>query len=510
MTMDKIRFGVEFEMVVRPKEEVIPLLVEYFGFDLTEHEDVVPKAAWRFTNRDSVLRFFRYYLQQGEQDGYANAGPEVGNYTAWSVVDDLSIKEEHFTYGIELVSPVFTSNIGPCLRDATGDWQYELVKLWAKIENYFDIVTVSSHHCGTHIHQPYAMPNFQVRPEPTMDGLKEAPLEDLVESMMPRREDFGENGVIAAANTDIQILTFRRFFSQSFTMAPSKPGTYTESVEVRDSANGVPHEAGIKKPKAKAKAKSLPLEADLVAKVAKNTKGETVPVSEGSEQFFLNKRDNLLALGLAKERDFRALEKAYLAEEERILAAADKCDEQAKEAKEANAPLGEKNFLVSNEPFSCSSFRITTTSLYSNYGPTPVVVHKPSRDCVMKVDALFPLLNYHLYDGPFQSPILSLAVLAVNSATSIGIWYKLRRYPGYMSALAKFALIIASEKAQLSPPIRSGAGERRLFSGKELTLNQLLDQTLRGVTYRTEDALHDIPMAVVHRWQGASFTNMPA
>lgn len=36
MTSIEIRFGVEFEMVIRPKEVVLPLLHEDLGFSLTD------------------------------------------------------------------------------------------------------------------------------------------------------------------------------------------------------------------------------------------------------------------------------------------------------------------------------------------------------------------------------------------------------------------------------------------------------------------------------------------
>ncbi|CAH0000200.1 unnamed protein product [Clonostachys byssicola] len=75
-------------------------------------------------------------------------------------------------------------------------------------------------------------------------------------------------------------------------------------------------------------------------------KGETTPAEQGSEQFFLNKRDNMLAIGKAKERHFKVLKQAYLAEEKRILAKAMEYHQKAEEAKKATAPDDDQSFLA--------------------------------------------------------------------------------------------------------------------------------------------------------------------
>ncbi|CAH0023869.1 unnamed protein product [Clonostachys rhizophaga] len=54
----------------------------------------------------------------------------------------------------------------------------------------------------------------------------------------------------------------------------------------------------------------------------------------------------MLARGKAKERDFRVLQKAYLAEEKRILAKAMEYEQKAEEAKKATAPDDDQSFLA--------------------------------------------------------------------------------------------------------------------------------------------------------------------
>lgn len=146
------------------------------------------------------------------------------DYSRWTVDEDGSIKAED-GYGIEIISPVLLASVRS-RRVSPGDWETELQKVWALIENYFDVVTEYRHQCGTHIHlsplggfdaeqvrsfacfitclsdqisqdipperkmSDFAPPNFEIRPRPSLSTLAPGTsINQLVEYMMPREED---------------------------------------------------------------------------------------------------------------------------------------------------------------------------------------------------------------------------------------------------------------------------------------------------------------------------------
>ncbi|SPJ86860.1 uncharacterized protein FTOL_11885 [Fusarium torulosum] len=153
----------------------------------------------------------------------------TNDYSAWSIVQDMGIhvgpKYPH-CYGIEVVTPVFVTEIGERISDFTGPWQFDIERVWASIEKYFEVVTEYNHQCGTHVHfsplngfttdqvrrvahfltdldesitdhipkerrmSSFIKPNFEIRSKPSLKGLKNSlGLQDIVDLMMPRQED---------------------------------------------------------------------------------------------------------------------------------------------------------------------------------------------------------------------------------------------------------------------------------------------------------------------------------
>ncbi|OAQ67115.1 amidoligase enzyme domain-containing protein [Pochonia chlamydosporia 170] len=234
---EQIRFGVEFEMVVRPKEETIKLLESLFEFDhrdanvLQTHD--LGCTDRRVPNRNAIVRFIESYLRQtGIEVNDSSACKKFlddVDYTKWTVTTDPSITESGLGYGIEIISPVLISNLSAEISKCTGTWNSEMEMVWTAVEKYFDIVTETRHRCGTHVHMSpllgfsteqvrrfarflyylhsditehipesrrkmrFSQPNFDIRPKPSLDELAEdVPLEQLISAMMPRLEDMQE------------------------------------------------------------------------------------------------------------------------------------------------------------------------------------------------------------------------------------------------------------------------------------------------------------------------------
>lgn len=55
----QIRFGVEFEMVVRPKDETIPMLEDWFEFSPR-----IELRGQREKNREAIIKFLQAYMGQ--------------------------------------------------------------------------------------------------------------------------------------------------------------------------------------------------------------------------------------------------------------------------------------------------------------------------------------------------------------------------------------------------------------------------------------------------------------
>lgn len=75
----------------------------------------------------------------------------VVDYSMWSVMEDPSIKTHGTVYGVEIVSPVFVSDVGYDPHNCIGTWQDGIAMVWACVENYFHVVTQYQHRCGTHV-----------------------------------------------------------------------------------------------------------------------------------------------------------------------------------------------------------------------------------------------------------------------------------------------------------------------------------------------------------------------
>lgn len=147
------------------------------------------------------------------------------DYSKWTIDEDVTIGEEENCYGIEIISPVFKTLVHN-RRVAPGEWKTDIQKVWTALERYFDVVTEYRHQCGTHIHispiggfdqeqvrsfacfltcssdrisediplerrkSEHAVPNFQIRPRPSLNALQAGmSTEHLVDVMMPTEED---------------------------------------------------------------------------------------------------------------------------------------------------------------------------------------------------------------------------------------------------------------------------------------------------------------------------------
>lgn len=207
---EQLRFGVELEVALEPREVTLELLQECYAYELTVENPEGPlanHAADVQNNRLAIMFFLRDFMaQQGipvnnpvdEKKG--RIGGDI-DYTKWSVIQDASIQTTHPVYGVELVSPIFICDVGPWNFDCTGTWQRDIQMVWSCFEKYFHIVTVYNHGCGTHVHVsplggytteqvknmcryritrglpkdrqdlPYTRPNFTVRPAPDLDTL---------------------------------------------------------------------------------------------------------------------------------------------------------------------------------------------------------------------------------------------------------------------------------------------------------------------------------------------------
>lgn len=225
-TMEQIRFGVELEMVVRPKLEALKILTEYYDFYLTPYEtddDVDDNTA-------EIIDFLRTYFNQAgiPTNPEDQEIDEETDYSRWTITTDPSINDGGGCYGIEVISPVFVSNFGSETSQGTGPWQEGVYNVLKSIEKYFDIVTDDRHGCATHVHispvqgsnaplvrrcarflvcedqtltnmlpetqkrNSYSRPNFSVRPRPDLAELTEnLSINQMVDMMMPRNSDMG-------------------------------------------------------------------------------------------------------------------------------------------------------------------------------------------------------------------------------------------------------------------------------------------------------------------------------
>ena len=158
---------------------MIPYLVRY-GFEIDPAKLLHTGSPWDKTpyekNAETLKEFLHKYFQisgfkmkpntlqedsdtekysdteedpDTEQDSDAE---EVLDYSKWSMTLDDSIQAMHPEYGIEIVSPVFTSDCGTATKDFKGSWQAEISKMWHVIEEGFEVVTEYRHECGTHVH----------------------------------------------------------------------------------------------------------------------------------------------------------------------------------------------------------------------------------------------------------------------------------------------------------------------------------------------------------------------
>lgn len=117
-----IRFGVEFEMTVRPKPSAARLLEAYFGF-LPERPQSMGYYPWRKDNGLAVIRLLRWTFSQLELPVNDTV---PGDYTKWSIVSDPSSMDGEEFYGVEVISPILESENGSQIQDSIGDWQLDV------------------------------------------------------------------------------------------------------------------------------------------------------------------------------------------------------------------------------------------------------------------------------------------------------------------------------------------------------------------------------------------------
>lgn len=140
-----LRFGVELELVVRPKPDAIDLMEDNFQYIDSEEAHRNDMSGKRDENRRRIVAFLREYFRLDSFEADVNDEGER-DYTRWIVEEDPSIQEDVGpNYGIEVVSPIQDAN-------NIKRWKETFDMIWAGIEKYFDIVTEPRHMCSTHVH----------------------------------------------------------------------------------------------------------------------------------------------------------------------------------------------------------------------------------------------------------------------------------------------------------------------------------------------------------------------
>ncbi|KAI0107524.1 hypothetical protein GGR51DRAFT_150816 [Nemania sp. FL0031] len=127
-----IKFGVEFEMVIRPNQAGLFLLEKHFEFKpIANNSDSIGNLydEQKNLNRTAIIDLLQNYLmQQGLEVNFDDNNAEeserpVRDYRLWSIIGDSSIVEGNDGYGIEIVTPILLTEVGHASLFFRGEWQ---------------------------------------------------------------------------------------------------------------------------------------------------------------------------------------------------------------------------------------------------------------------------------------------------------------------------------------------------------------------------------------------------
>ncbi|EFR04945.1 hypothetical protein MGYG_07946 [Nannizzia gypsea CBS 118893] len=123
-------FGVEMELLVKPKDNLFPMLVEY-GYK----QNNIQRINRNVVHAVIVKKFL-------EEEFPMELATEDSQYICnWLVASDSSIKESSGFFGVEVITRILYTN---------KDWVEEINDFWEILNLHFEILVDPS--CGTHIH----------------------------------------------------------------------------------------------------------------------------------------------------------------------------------------------------------------------------------------------------------------------------------------------------------------------------------------------------------------------
>ncbi|KAI9764376.1 MAG: hypothetical protein M1840_008514 [Geoglossum simile] len=139
------QFGVEIELLVRPKPALLEFMSQYGYEESTEYFQARK-------NRRALHRALAEALSVGGLA--AKVDEDEGEFSTWLVAYDGSIQESDGFYGLEVISR---------LLESADNWLAEIDLLWTLLDDFCFIRSDDS--CGTHVHT-------SLRGRYTLDELK--------------------------------------------------------------------------------------------------------------------------------------------------------------------------------------------------------------------------------------------------------------------------------------------------------------------------------------------------